>query len=94
MCHTERDEKLFRVRSAERIDRHAGKTGKAAQRRGHRAAGKRMLAVMPWDLYKSIMETLEILGDEEMTAALLKGIDEIAAGKRVAWKKAKRELAA
>jgi prevent-host-death family protein len=56
--------------------------------------GKPVLAVMPWDLYESIMETLEILGDEEMTAALHKGIEEIAAGKGVAWEKAKRELAA
>jgi len=56
--------------------------------------GKPVLAVMPWDLYESIMETLEILGDEEMTAALRKGIEDIAAGKGVAWEKAKRELAA
>jgi hypothetical protein len=40
------------------------------------------------------METLEILGDEEMTAALHKGIEELSAGKGVAWEKAKRELAA
>ncbi len=56
--------------------------------------GKPVLAVMPWDLYESIMETLEILGDEELTAALNKGIEEITAGKGVAWDKAKRELAA
>lgn len=56
--------------------------------------GKPVLAVMPWDFYESIMETLEILGDEEMTASLQKGIEEIAAGKGVAWEKAKRELAA
>jgi len=56
--------------------------------------GKPVLAVMPWDLYESIMETLEILGDEEMTLALHKGIKEIADGKGVAWEKAKRELAA
>jgi prevent-host-death family protein len=56
--------------------------------------GKPVLAVMPWDLYESIMDTLEILGDEEMTASLHKGIEEIAAGKGMAWEKAKRELAA
>ncbi len=56
--------------------------------------GKPVLAVMPWDLYESIMETLEILSDEEMTAALHKGIKEIAAGKGVAWEKAMRELTA
>lgn len=56
--------------------------------------GKPVLAVMPWDMYESIMETLEILCDEAMTAALHKGIEEITAGKGVSWEKAKRELAA
>jgi len=56
--------------------------------------GKPVLAVMPWDLYESLMETLKILGDDERTAALHKGIEELAAGKGVAWEKAKRELAA
>jgi len=56
--------------------------------------GKPVLALMPWDLYESIVETLEILGDKEMTAALHRGIAEIAAGKGVAWEKAKRELSA
>jgi len=56
--------------------------------------GKPVLAVMPWYLYGSIRETLEILGDEEMNAALHKGIVEFAAGKGVSWEKAKRELAA
>jgi antitoxin YefM len=55
--------------------------------------GKPVLAVMPWDLYESIMETLEILGDDAMTAALKKGIEELTAGKGVSWEKAKRELA-
>jgi len=56
--------------------------------------GKPVLAVMPWDLYESIMETLEVLGDEALTEALHKGIGEIAAGKGVAWEKAKRDLVA
>src|SRR3989337_73855 len=56
--------------------------------------GKPVLALMPWDLYESIIETLEILGDEKMMAALQKGIEEIAAGKGVSWEKARRELAA
>lgn len=56
--------------------------------------GKPILALMPWDLYELIMETLEILGDEDMTTALHKGIEELAAGKGVSWEKAKRILAA
>ena len=56
--------------------------------------GKPVLALMPWELYESIIETLEVLGDEKLMAALQKGIEEIAAGKGVSWEKAKRELAA
>ena len=56
--------------------------------------GKPVLALMPWELYESIIETLEVLGDEKLMAALQKSIEEIAAGKGVSWEKAKRELAA
>jgi prevent-host-death family protein len=54
--------------------------------------GKPVLAVMPWDLYESIVETLEIMGDDTLMAALRQGIKEIEAGKGVSWKQAKREL--
>ena len=54
--------------------------------------GKPVLAVMPWDLYESITETLEIMGDDELMAALRQGIKEIEAGKGVSWEKVKREL--
>jgi hypothetical protein len=47
---------------------------------------------MPWDLYESIAETLEIMGDDELMTALRQGIKEIQAGKGVSWEKAKREL--
>jgi hypothetical protein len=47
---------------------------------------------MPWDLYESIVETLEIMGDDTLMAALRQGIKEIEAGKGVSWKQAKREL--
>lgn len=56
--------------------------------------GKPVLALMPWDLYEAIIETLEVLGDEKMMAALQKGIKEIAAGRGISWEKAKQELAA
>lgn len=54
--------------------------------------GKPVLAVMSWDLYESIVETLEILGDEEMTGALRKSIREAAKGKTIPWERAKRRL--
>jgi len=54
--------------------------------------GRPVLAVMSWDLYESLVETLEILGDEEMTGALRKSIREAAKGKTIPWERAKRRL--
>ncbi len=42
--------------------------------------GKPVLAIMPWDLYESIIETLEILGDQELMSALRQGIKDIEEG--------------
>ncbi len=38
------------------------------------------------------METLEILSDEDLMAALRQSIKEVSEGKAVAWDKAKQEL--
>jgi antitoxin YefM len=54
--------------------------------------GKPVLAVLPWDLYESLIETLEILGDEQMMAEFRQGVKEIAAGKLVRWEKTRKEL--
>src|SRR3990172_11673271 len=54
--------------------------------------GKPVLAVMRWDLYESIVETLEIMGDNELMAALRQGIKEIDAGRSISWEEARREL--
>jgi antitoxin YefM len=54
--------------------------------------GEPVLAILPWYLYESIMETLEILGDEELTAALRQSIKEVSEGQAVAWDRAKQEL--
>jgi prevent-host-death family protein len=54
--------------------------------------GKPVLAVMPWELYESLMETLEILGDPEFMAALRQTIKDAEAGKGIPWEEAKREL--
>lgn len=54
--------------------------------------GKPVLALMPWELYESIVETLEIMGDEELMAALRKSIKEADAGKAIPWKTVKAKL--
>jgi len=54
--------------------------------------GKPVLAVLPWDTYESLVETLEIMGDEKMMADLRKGIAESKKGKTIPWEKAKKQL--
>jgi len=53
--------------------------------------GKPVLAVMPWKLYESVVETLEIMGDEEFIASLRQSIQEAAEGKTIPWEQVKRE---
>ena len=57
--------------------------------------GKPVLAVIPWELYESIIETMEILGDEEMMAALRQGVEDIKAGRTYSmdemWAELERE---
>jgi PHD/YefM family antitoxin component YafN of YafNO toxin-antitoxin module len=50
------------------------------------------MAIMPWQLYEAITETLEILGDAEQTALLRQSIEDLAAGRTRAWDDIKAEL--
>jgi len=43
------------------------------------------LAVLSWDQYEALVETLDILGDEEQTAQLRRAVAEIKAGTAQAW---------
>ena len=54
--------------------------------------GKPVLAVMPWELYEAVAETLEVMGDKELLAQLRQSIAELNAGTLVSWQDAKREL--
>ena len=54
--------------------------------------GKPVLAILPWELYEAIMETLEIMGDAELMAAFRQGVQEMAEGKGRPWEDVKKEL--
>jgi PHD/YefM family antitoxin component YafN of YafNO toxin-antitoxin module len=54
--------------------------------------GKPVLAVMSWDLYEAITETLEVLGDQKLMAALRRSIAELEAGEGIPWEQVKRDL--
>jgi len=55
--------------------------------------GKPVLAVLPFDAYQALMETLEIVGDEQAAKALAEGIRQAESGEVVAWESAKKRLA-
>ncbi len=55
--------------------------------------GKPVLAVMPWELFESIMETMEIMGDADMMAALRESIEDIREGNLIPLEQVKAELA-
>ena len=53
---------------------------------------KPVLAVMSWDLFESIVETLEVMGDPEMMTALRRGIQDAREGNLVPFEEVKAEL--
>lgn len=54
--------------------------------------GKPVLAVMPWELYEAVSETLEVMGDKELMAQLRQSIQEMDSGTLIFWQDAKKEL--
>lgn len=54
--------------------------------------GKPVLAVMSWELYESLIETMEIMSDPELMAALRKSIRQIEEGKTIPFEHVKQEL--
>jgi PHD/YefM family antitoxin component YafN of YafNO toxin-antitoxin module len=54
--------------------------------------GKPVLAVLSWELYESLLETLEVMGDPELMKALRRGAQDIAAGRLATSDEVKRDL--
>ena len=54
--------------------------------------GQPVLAVMSWELYESLLETLEVMGDAQLVPLLRKSLDEAVAGQTVAWETVKKQL--
>ena len=55
--------------------------------------GKPVLAMMDYEMYESLFETLAILSDPELSKALRKSIKEVKEGKLIPFDKVKEELA-
>lgn len=56
--------------------------------------GEPVLAILPWELYDSLVETLEILSDPEFMTDLRKSIQEAKEEKFIPWEKVKKGFAA
>ena len=56
--------------------------------------GKPVLAIMTWEDYQAILETLEILSDDEAVEQLRRSIKEVKGKKTIPWEEAKARLGA
>ena len=56
--------------------------------------GKPVLAIMTWEDYQTILETLEVLSDDEAVEQLRRSIQEVKDGKPIPWQQAKARLSA
>lgn len=54
--------------------------------------GKPVLAVLSWDLYESLLETMEVMSDPELMKALRRGVQDIAAGRLSTSDEVRRNL--
>ncbi len=53
---------------------------------------KRVLAVMPWDDYETLLETIDIMGDAELMKQIREGIKAIERGEVIPFEELKKEL--
>jgi len=54
--------------------------------------GEPVIAMLPWELYEAIQDTLEIMGDPELMEALRESIQQAKEGKLIPWEDVKAEL--
>jgi PHD/YefM family antitoxin component YafN of YafNO toxin-antitoxin module len=54
--------------------------------------GRPVLALLPWELYESLIETLEVLSDPEATAALRSSLEDIRKGRLISHEAARKRL--
>ena len=54
--------------------------------------GKPVLAILPWEDYEALTETLDIMADKRLIASLRQSIREAKQGKLIPWEQVKRKL--
>lgn len=55
--------------------------------------GKPSLALMNWDLYETIIETMDIMSDPDLLAEVRRGIEDVGAGRVVSLEDVEKEFA-
>lgn len=55
--------------------------------------GKPVLAILSWEEYEALIETLEVMADEQLMASVRQGIRDIKQGRLISWEDVKRKLA-
>ena len=54
--------------------------------------GRPVLAILPWEFYESLVETLDVLGDPEAVAALRSSLEDVRKGRLVTHERARKRL--
>ena len=54
--------------------------------------GKPVLAIMTWDLFESLTETIDILSDSELMDQIRNGLKDIEEARTRSWEEVKAEL--
>jgi len=54
--------------------------------------GKPVLAILPWEEYETLVETLEIMADKDLMVALRQSLKEAKQGKLIPWERVRRKL--
>ena len=54
--------------------------------------GKQVFALMSWELYESMTETMAILGDPDLMKSFERGLKDINEGRVTDWEVVKKEL--
>ncbi len=55
--------------------------------------GKPVLAILPWEEYEALTETLDIMAEPSLMAELRQSLKEAKQGKLIPWERVKRKLA-
>jgi antitoxin YefM len=53
---------------------------------------KEVMAVMSWDLYEGLLETIEILADKDLMENLKRGLDDIQSGRTYNLEESRKRL--